>query len=429
MLDLLLRAAFLPDGRGPVDIAVRDGRIVEIAPGLHAEAAEVIDATGRLVAPPFVDPHFHMDATLSLGQPRMNVSGTLLEGIALWGELKPLLTPEAVIERALRYCDLAVAQGLLSIRSHVDVSTAPLVGVEALLEVKKRVAPYIDLQLVAFPQDGLYRAAGAEENLIRALDMGVDVVGGIPHFERTMEEGAASVKSLCRIAAERGLPVDLHCDESDDPMSRHVETLAAETTRLGLQGQVVASHVTAMHSYDNYYASKLIPLIAESAMHVVPNPLINITLQGRSDTYPKRRGLTRVPELRAAGVNVAFGQDCTMDPWYSLGSGDMLEVAHMGIHAVPMTSREAMVWAFDSVTLGGAAAMGLPDPSLRVGGPATMVVLQASDPIEAIRLRATRLAVIREGRVLSRTSPRVATLSLDGRPDTLDPADYAPPRD
>jgi len=429
MLDLLLRAAFLPDGRGPVDIAVRDGRIVEIAPGLHAEAAEVIDATGRLVAPPFVDPHFHMDATLSLGQPRMNVSGTLLEGIALWGELKPLLTPEAVIERALHYCDLAVAQGLLSIRSHVDVSTAPLVGVEALLEVKKRVAPYIDLQLVAFPQDGLYRAAGAEENLIRALDMGVDVVGGIPHFERTMEEGAASVKSLCRIAAERGLPVDLHCDESDDPMSRHVETLAAETTRLGLQGQVVASHVTAMHSYDNYYASKLIPLIAESAMHVVPNPLINITLQGRSDTYPKRRGLTRVPELRAAGVNVAFGQDCTMDPWYSLGSGDMLEVAHMGIHAVPMTSREAMVWAFDSVTLGGAAAMGLPDPSLRVGGPATMVVLQASDPIEAIRLRATRLAVIREGRVLSRTSPRVATLSLDGRPDTLDPADYAPPRD
>ncbi len=429
MLDLLLRAAFLPDGRGPVDIAVRDGRIVEIAPGLHAEAAEVIDATGRLVAPPFVDPHFHMDATLSLGQPRMNVSGTLLEGIALWGELKPLLTPEAVIERALHYCDLAVAQGLLSIRSHVDVSTAPLVGVEALLEVKKRVAPYIDLQLVAFPQDGLYRTAGAEENLVRALDMGVDVVGGIPHFERTMEEGAASVKSLCRIAAERGLPVDLHCDESDDPMSRHVETLAAETTRLGLQGQVVASHVTAMHSYDNYYASKLIPLIAESAMHVVPNPLINITLQGRSDTYPKRRGLTRVPELRAAGVNVAFGQDCTMDPWYSLGSGDMLEVAHMGIHAVPMTSREAMVWAFDSVTLGGAAAMGLPDPSLRVGGPATMVVLQASDPIEAIRLRATRLAVIREGRVLSRTSPRVATLSLDGRPDTLDPADYAPPRD
>lgn len=426
MIDLLLSAANLPDGRGPIDIAIKDGRIIGMSPGIKADATTVIDATDRLVAPPFVDPHFHMDATLSIGQPRLNVSGTLLEGISLWGELKPLLTPEAVIDRALRYCDLAVAQGLLSIRSHVDVSTTPLVGVEALLEVKRRVAPYVDLQLVAFPQDGLYRAAGAEENLIRALDMGVDVVGGIPHFERTMEDGARSVKRLCQIAADRDLPVDLHCDESDDPMSRHVETLAAETTRLGLGGRVVASHVTAMHSYDNYYATKLIPLIAESGMHVISNPLINISLQGRSDTYPKRRGLTRVPELLAAGVNVAFGQDCTMDPWYSLGSADMLEVAHMGIHAVPMTSRAAMAWAFDSVTLGGAAAMGLPDPTLREGGPANMVVLQARDRIEAIRLRATRLAVIREGRVLSRTPPRRAEMSLEGRPGTLDPADYAP---
>ncbi len=427
MLDLLLRSANLPDGRGPIDIAVKDGRIVKISSGIKADANIVIDSTDRLVAPPFVDPHFHMDATLSIGQPRLNESGTLLEGIALWGELKPLLTSEAVMDRALRYCDLAVTQGLLSIRSHVDVSTTPMVCVEALLEVKKRVSSYIDLQLVAFPQDGLYRVAGAEKNLIRALDMGVDVVGGIPHFERTMEDGARSVKRLCQIAADRDLPVDLHCDESDDPMSRHIETLAAETTRLGLGGRVVASHATAMHSYDNYYATKLTPLIAESGMHVVPNPLINITLQGRSDTYPRRRGLSRIPELLAVGVNVAFGQDCTMDPWYSLGSADMLEVAHMGIHAVPMTSRAAMAWAFDSVTLGGAAAMGLPDPTLREGGPASMVVLQARDRIEAIRLRATRLAVIREGRVLSQAPPRRAVLSLKGRPSTLDPADYAPP--
>jgi basic membrane protein A len=280
---------------------------------------------------------------------------------------------------------------------------------------------------VAFPQDGLYRAEGARTNLIRALDMGVDVVGGIPHFERTMEDGAASVKRLCQIAADRGLPVDLHCDETDDPMSGTWRRWRRDDAA-GLGGRVVASHVTAMHSYDNYYATKLIPLIAESGMHVVPNPLINITLQGRSDTYPKRRGLTRVPELRAAGVNVAFGQDCTMDPWYSLGSADMLEVAHMGVHAVPMTSREAMAWAFDSVTRGGAAAMGLPDPTLRVGGPATMVVLQARDPIEAIRLKATRLAVIREGKVLSRTPARaLPRCRSTGRPDTLDPADYAPP--
>jgi cytosine deaminase len=427
MLDLIVRGARLPDGVGPVDIAIKGDRIAEIAPRIDGESAQEIDAGGRLVAPPFVDPHFHMDATLSLGLPRLNVSGTLLEGIALWGELKPLLTPEAVMDRALRYCDLAVSQGLLSIRSHVDVSTAPLVGVEALLEVRKQVAPYIDLQLVAFPQDGLFRAEGAEDNLLRALDMGVDVVGGIPHFERTMEDGARSVKRLCQIATERDLRIDLHCDESDDPMSRHVETLAAEATRLGLGARVVASHVTAMHSYDNYYASKLIPLIAESGMHVIPNPLINITLQGRSDTYPRRRGLTRVPELRAAGVNVAFGQDCTMDPWYPLGSADMLEVAHMGIHAAPMTSREAMAWAFDSVTLGGAKAMGLPDPTLRVGGPANMVLLQARDKIEAVRLKATRLAVIKHGRILARTAPRVAALSLPDRPMRVDPADYAPP--
>lgn len=426
ILDLILKQARLPDRRGAFDIGVQGDVIVTIAQRIDAEAHELIDAAGRLVAPPFTDPHFHMDATLSLGLPRLNVSGTLLEGITLWGELKPLLTPEAVMERALRYCDLAVAQGLLSIRTHVDVCDDSLTAVEALIEVRKRVSPYIDLQLVAFPQDGLYRSATAEKNLLRALDMGVDVVGGIPHFERTMADGARSVTRLCEIAAERGLMLDLHCDESDDPMSRHVETLAAETTRLGLGARVAASHVTAMHSYDNYYASKLIPLIAESGMNVIPNPLINITLQGRSDTYPRRRGLTRVPELRAAGVNVAFGQDCTMDPWYSLGSGDMLEVAHMGVHAVPMTSREAMAWAFTSVTQNGARAMGLPDPTIREGGPANMVLLQARDPIEAVRLKATRLAVIKHGKVLARTAPRVASLDLSGRPNTLDPADYAP---
>lgn len=426
MLDLVVRNARLPDWRGPVDIAVQGGRIVGLQPGVTAKGRREVDAGGRLAAPPFVDPHFHMDATLSLGLPRLNRSGTLLEGIALWGELKPLLTAEAVMERALRYCDLAVAQGVLAIRSHVDVCDDRLTAVQALLEVRRRVAPYIDLQLVAFPQDGLLRSPNAEANLLRALDLGVDVVGGIPHFERTMAAGAESLRRLCTIAADRGLRVDIHCDESDDPMSRHIEVLAAETTRLGLGGRVVGSHCTSMHSMDNYYASKLIPLIAESGMHIVPNPLINITLQGRSDSYPRRRGLTRVPELRAAGVNVAFGQDCTMDPWYSLGSADMLEVAHMAVHAVPMTSREAMRWCFDAVTLNGAAAMGLPDASLRVGGPANLVILQARDPIEALRLKAGRLWVIRAGKVIAETAPRRTHLALDGRPGMVDPADYAP---
>ena len=386
----------------------------------------MIACEGRLVSPPFVDPHFHMDATLSLGLPRLNVSGTLLEGIALWGELKPLLTHEALVERALRYCDLAVAQGLLAIRSHVDVSDARLLTVEALLDVRERVRPYIDLQLVAFPQDGYFRAPEAVDALRRALDMGVEVVGGIPHFERTMAEGAASVEALCRLAADRGLRVDLHCDETDDPLSRHVETLAAQVLRFGLQGRTVGSHCTSMHSMDNYYVSKLIPLIAEAELTIVANPLINITIQGRHDTYPKRRGLTRVPELKAAGVNVAFGHDCVMDPWYPLGSGDMLEVAHMAIHAVPMTSQAAMRGAFDAVTVDAARAMGLEGYGIEVGAKADLVLLQARDPIEAIRLKATRLAVIKSGRIVARAPPRVSHLSLPGRPAAIDASADAP---
>src|SRR5918999_5712625 len=234
--DLLIRNAALPDGRSGVDIACAGGKIAAVEPNIAAHAAHVIDAAGRLVSPPFVDCHFHMDATLSLGLPRLNVSGTLLEGIALWGELKPLLTVEAVMERALRYCDLAVTKGLLAIRTHVDICDDRLTAVDALIEVKRRIAPYIELQLVAFPQDGFYRSPNAAENLRRALDKGVDVVGGIPHFERTMADGAASLKALCEIAAERGVMVDMHCDETDDPLSRHVEALAFETQRLGMQG-------------------------------------------------------------------------------------------------------------------------------------------------------------------------------------------------
>jgi cytosine/creatinine deaminase len=403
--DLIVRDATLPDGRKDIDIAARDGRIVAIEPNIQAEAGTIIDARGRLVAPPFVDCHFHMDATLSLGLPRLNQSGTLLEGIVLWCELKPLLTHEAVAERALRYCDLAVIQGLLAVRSHVDVCDDRLVAVEALIDVRAKAKPYLDLQLVAFPQDGYFRPANAARNLERALDLGVEVVGGIPHFERTMAEGAASVTALCEIAARRELMIDLHCDESDDPLSRHVETLAFEARRLGLGARATGSHLTSMHSMDNCYVSKLLPLIAESGVNAVANPLINITLQGRHDTYPRRRGLTRIPELRARGVPVALGQDCAMDPWYGLGAAHMLDVAHMAVHAVPMTSREAIRWTFDAVTEIPARGMGLEGYGLQVGKFADMLVLQAADPIEAVRLRATRLVVIRRGRVVARRPP------------------------
>ena len=419
-MDLLLRNATLPDGRTGIDLAVDAGRIAEVGPRLAARGAVEIDAAGRLVTPPFVDAHFHLDATLSHGQPRINRSGTLLEGIALWGELKPLLTHEAVVSRALAYADWAVARGILAIRAHVDVCDDRLLGVEALLEVRRRVAPYLDLQLVAFPQDGFYRSASAERNLLRALDLGVDVVGGIPHFERTMDEGARSVRALCEIAAKRGLRVDLHCDETDDPLSRHIETLALETRRLGLGGRVAGSHLTSMHSMDNYYVSKLLPLVAEAGVAAIANPLINIVIQGRHDTYPKRRGLTRVPEMLAAGIPVAFGQDCTLDPWYSLGSGDMLDVAHMGLHVAQMTSPEAMHQAFLAVTEAPARILGLEGYGLARGCHADFVLLDAASPSEAIRLRAPRLAVVRRGRVVSRGAPLACKLDLPGRPASVD---------
>ncbi|UTD27683.1 amidohydrolase family protein [Bradyrhizobium sp. WD16] len=424
--DLIIRNASLADGRTGIDIAVHAGRIAAIEPAIGAEAGQVIDAAGRLVAPPFVDSHFHLDATLSLGLPRLNRSGTLLEGIALWGELKPLLTAEAVFERAMKYCDLAIAQGLLAIRSHVDICDDHLVAVDALLEVKRQVAPYLHLELVAFPQDGYYRSPGAVRNLSRALDKGVEVVGGIPHFERSMGDGSASVRALCELAAERGLRVDLHCDETDDPLSRHIETLADETHRLGLGGRVTGSHLTSMHSMDNYYVSKLLPLMAEAGVAAIANPLINIVLQGRHDTYPKRRGMTRVAEMRAAGIDVAFGQDCCMDPWYSLGSADMLDVAHMALHVGQLTSRDAMRDCFASITTTAARILGLEDYGTEVGCQADLVVLQATDPIEAIRLRAARLYVVSRGRVVAESEPRRSRLSVPGRPDVVDASSYAP---
>jgi len=414
--DLILRRANLPNGARGVDMLIADGLIQVVGPQIEAEGRKEIDATDCLVTAPFVDCHFHMDATLSLGLPRLNRSGTLLEGITLWGELKPLLTADAVIERAMAYCDMAVAQGIQAIRSHVDICDDRLLGVEALLDVKARVAPYLDLQLVAFPQDGFYRAPKARENLLRALDLGVEVVGGIPHFERTMDEGRRSVVELCAIAAERGLMVDMHCDETDDPLSRHIETLAAETLKHGLEGRVAGSHLTSMHSMDAYYVSKLIPLIAEAEVAAIANPLVNMVIQGRHDRYPKRRGLTRIPELMDAGVVTAFGHDCVMDPWYNLGSGDMLDVAHMAVHAAQMTSRDDLHRCFAAITSEPARILGLEGYGVEPGCDANLVVLDAADPIEAIRLKAARLHVVRWGSVVATAPPRTARLDLEGRP-------------
>ena len=418
MSDLLIKNARFKDNEVQ-DILILNKVIAEIGNIGESQDVPSIDAKGYFVTAPFVDSHFHLDATLSYGIPRVNQSGTLLEGIKLWGELKPNLTADALKERARKLCKWAIARGTLAIRSHVDISDSSLLAVEAMLDIKNEFRPWLDLQLVAFPQDGLIRV-GSKNNLNKALDMGVDVVGGIPHFERTMEEGTESIEYLCELASKKGLKVDMHCDESDDPMSRHIETLTKETVRLGLQGRVAGSHLTSMHSMDNYYVSKLLPLMEEAEISVIANPLINITLQGRHDTYPKRRGLTRIPEQMLAGLNVAFGHDCVMDPWYPLGSQDMLDVAHMALHVAQMTGVTQMQECFNAVTENPAKILGLEGYGLKKGCKGDLVILQCMDDIEALRLRPARLYVIREGNILSSTQEVTCELDLSGNKSKTD---------
>ena len=403
MSDLIIRNCLNEDG-DITDILIKNKTIVENSSKIDVSDIPQIDAKNHFVTTPFVDSHFHMDATLSYGLPRVNKSGTLLEGIKLWGELKPTLTIDAIKDRARELCKWSIARGTLAIRSHVDVSGKDLLAVEALLDIKEEMKDWIDLQLVAFPQDGLLRS-NCIKNLIQSLDMGVDVVGGIPHFERTMSDGSESIKILCQLAEERGLLVDMHCDESDDPMSRHIEMLSYETNRLRLNGRVAGSHLTSMHSMDNYYFSKLIALMVEADINVIANPLINITIQGKHDNYPKRRGMTRIPEQINAGLKVAFGHDCVLDPWYPLGSHDMLEVAHMALHVAHMTSINDMKECFKAITLNAAKILKLPNYGLSKGCKGDLVVLQCKNPIEAIRLKPTRLFVVKNGKVISSSEP------------------------
>lgn len=413
-MDLLLKNARLPEAQQLFDVAVSGDRVSairEARSGLQAD--QTFNCDGNLLSPRFVDSHFHLDAALSLGTPRTNNEGTLLEGIKIWNEYKDTATVDRIKERAIKACHWAIAQGIGYVRSHVDVCDDRLLGVEALLEVKRELAGYLQLQLIAFPQDGYLRSENAQQNVTRALRKGVDGLGGIPHIERSEGEGKRSIRLLCELAAENDLVVDMHCDESDDPLSRHIEELALQTQRIGLQGKVAASHLTSMHSMDNYYVSKLLPLMAESDIQVIANPLTNVVLQGRHDTYPKRRGLTRIKELRNTGINVALGHDCVMDPWYPLGTWDMLDVAFMGGHVGHMTTEGDLEYLFDGITRNGARVLGIDGYGIRVGQEANMVLLQAESPVDAIRLRANRLLVISQGNVISKGSHRKCVLEFN----------------
>ncbi len=405
--DLILRHAQLHRQREPIDIAIENGRFVRISPDLSdAIATREIDTTGRLVVPPFIDAHVHLDAVLTVGQPRYNSTGTLLEGIQIWSERKPGLTHEDVKRRALEEIRWEVAQGTLFIRSHVDVCDPKLTALRALLEVREEVRDICDLQLVAFPQDGILSFPNGRELMRQALELGCDIVGGIPHYEWTRDMGVEDVHYAFALAKEFNRDIDCHCDETDDPLSRFTEVMAADTLQQGWQGRVTASHCTAMHSYDNAYAFKLMRLLASAQVNVVANPFDNVVLQGRFDTYPKRRGITRVKELLATGVNVALGHDSIMDPWFPLGRGDMLAAAQLALFLCHMSGYEEIQDVLDLITYNAARVLRIEDRyGIEEGKAASFLVLDAPSAFEALRLVPARLHVFKDGREVATTQP------------------------
>jgi len=416
VLDLLLKGARLPGSEQPREIGIRDGRIAVPEP----EAKEVLDLRGALVTPALVEPHIHLDAVLTVGEPRHNQSGSLFEGIAIWAERVKDLSVEDVKRRVRTVLRWQLANGVQHVRSHVDVCDPELRAVRALTELRQEVGDQLTLQLVAFPQQGIYSFDGGEELMRKAVGMGVDVVGGIPHFELTREYGERSVRFAMELAAEHGLQVDIHCDETDDDQSRFLELMAAETIRLGLGGRVTASHTTAMHSYNNAYAYRLINNVRRAGLHMVTNPLDNAVLQGRFDAYPIRRGHTRVKELLGAGVNVCIGHDSVMDPWYPLGYADPIQSAFVLVHFGHMSGREEMGRLVEMVTHNPARALGLEGYGLEPGCRADLVVYDAPTEFDALRLVARRRLVLRGGKVVARTEPARTSVVWDGREEPVD---------
>lgn len=406
--DLLLRQCRQLNGE-IVDIAIVQDKIAAIAPHLAGTAHLELQIEQKLVSPPFIESHIHLDSALSAGEPRWNESGTLFEGIKIWGERKQKLSLQDVKNRAIQTLKQQASQGILFVRSHADVSEASLTALQALLEVRDAVKNWITLQVVAFPQDGIYGHSDNEKLLEKALEMGADVVGGIPHYELTREDGVNSVHSIFKLAEKYGRLIDIHCDEIDDDQSRFLEVVAACAFRTGMTSQVTASHTTAFGSYNNAYAYKLMGLLERSQINFIANPLINITLQGRTDTYPKRRGVTRVKELWQRGLNVSFGHDCVQDPWYSLGTGNMLDVAHMAVHVCQMTGMPEIEACYGMITTHGAKTLNIPNYGIEVGKPANLIVLDAVSRYDAIRRRAIVKSVISQGKLLAETTVPITT--------------------
>jgi cytosine deaminase len=413
MADLIVRNARLLDGR-LLDIAVEGTRFVRIAPALDLDAASMIDAEGRLVTAPLVDCHLHLDASLTAGRPRFNESGTLIEGIQVWGELKPTLTEQDVFDRASEIVRWSAAQGTLWIRAHADVSGENDSMVRGLLRVRDELADLCTIQVTAFPQDGLYANEDDERRLEEAIRLGVDCVGGIPHYEPTAELGLREVHRVFELAKAHKRRIDVHCDETDDPSSWYLEVMADNTVKSGLAGRVTASHCTAMGSYEPYYSSKLRGFLRRSGINIVVNPYANSLIQGRLDPYPKRRGFAQLKELLAEGVNVSLGNDVIIDPWYPMGRADLIDAAHLALHFTYMSGREEITEMLRLATERGARTLGVEDEyGIEEGKPADCVIFDATSPIDVISLRATRRYVIRRGRVIAETTPAQTTLLGD----------------
>lgn len=405
----------IPFTEGLWQIGIEHGKISQRVPQPAGETAgdEVLDAQGGLALPPFIEPHIHLDTTQTAGEPSWNLSGTLFEGIERWAERKALLTHEDVKQRAWITLKWQIANGIQHVRTHVDVSDPTLTALKAMLEVKQEVAPWVDLQIVAFPQEGIMSYPNGEALLEEALKLGADVVGAIPHFEFTREYGVESLHKTFALAQKYHRMVDVHCDEIDDEQSRFVETVAALAHRENMGERVTASHTTAMHSYNGAYTSRLFRLLKLSGINFVANPLVNIHLQGRFDTYPKRRGITRVKEMLEAGINVCFGHDDVFDPWYPMGTGNMLQVLQMGLHVCQLMGYEQINEGLKLITTYSAKTMNLPEYGIEPGHAANLIILPAENGFDAIRRQVPVRYSIRQGRVIAETRPAETEIYLN----------------
>lgn len=407
-MDLIIKDAKLRGENSLVDIGIKYGIIINIDKEIKNESAEVINACGNLTIPAFIDPHIHLDKALMNENVRANKSGTLTEAIEILWDKKANYTIEDIVNRTGKIIKQALINGTTRMRSHVDIDTiGGLVPVEGLLKAKKLYSDLVDLQIVAFPQEGILKNPGCEKLMYKAMKMGCDLVGGMPANELTPEDSMAHVKIVFDIAQKFDANIDMHVDETDDPFYRTLEMVADETLKRGYQGRVTAGHTCALSAYDDHYAQYVMDKVKEAEINIITNPVTNLMLQGRLDKHPIRRGLTRVKELLSRGVNMAYGQDCIKDTFYPFGRADMLEVGLITAHAAHMSMPDEIRTVFNMPLENSAKILGLEDYGISEGKRADIVVLDADNEIDAIRTQADRLFVIRKGKVIASTKREV----------------------